>query len=76
MTPQRIGFLLNRAVNFQRAGDVDAAVADYDRILAQQPDHVAALANLGILRAADGEPAEAERCTNGSLRSARAMLTP
>ena len=61
MTPQRIGFLLNRAVNFQRAGDVDAAVADYDRILAQQPDHVAALPNLGILRAADGEPAEAER---------------
>jgi tetratricopeptide (TPR) repeat protein len=52
--PQNVDALLWRGRSFEAVGNVPKALADYQRILATDPNHAAALARLDGLRASPG----------------------
>ncbi|HEX4611048.1 MAG TPA: tetratricopeptide repeat protein, partial [Urbifossiella sp.] len=58
-----------RAVRRHRAGDLAAAEADYLRILAADPNHSDAWANLGAVQSAQGRNTEAIDCYRRALEA-------
>lgn len=63
----KIAGLLDQAVARHRVGDLDAALAQYLEILAADPNHIAALTNLGILHASQGRSDDADTAYQRAL---------
>ncbi|HZI50341.1 MAG TPA: tetratricopeptide repeat protein [Terriglobia bacterium] len=56
LNPNSTAVFYNRGTLRLRAGDLDGAISDLDRVLALDPRHVAAYNNRGIARAGKGDP--------------------
>lgn len=52
---------LNRGLSHERLGEIDAARNDYEQVLADAPNDIDALVNLGTLELASGDLPSAER---------------
>ena len=62
--------LLAQARQHHAQGAAQAALAAYQAILAQQPDHAGALHGLGVLGLQHGQPQQAERALAAANRAA------
>jgi protein O-GlcNAc transferase len=60
--------LFHKAAQAHSRGDLTQAERQYRELLARQPEHAGALANLGLLLADRGETAAAIECYEASLR--------
>ncbi|HYH18259.1 MAG TPA: tetratricopeptide repeat protein, partial [Azospirillum sp.] len=62
MTPTATKPLFTQAVELHRVGQFAAAAALYERVLTDEPHHIDARYNLGLLHRALGQPAAAAHC--------------
>ena len=76
LEPKEPDYLVNRGIANLKLRDTVAAITDYQRALAIDPNHSLAIHNLGVLRRAQGEIQESEKLLDEAIEKNPSLPYP